>query len=364
MCWKIGILLMVYYCGMGVLSAQMDQAMTIPAAIYIENAYTFEPQQGVDIQLNIKQPNGTVYSAGTYLSDAEGMVPLSLLPNTVYQISSRKATYYSQLTLLETKELSRTGNNRFNISLRPKACYRLQGQVAQAVGEGSYFDLREANTGATQRVRIRPDGRYFACGECGSTYYLTAQLDGEAQLPDTVYLDPLACTTARNPIMNLTFQPRPAPVVVKAVEAIAADKDPNAALSEYIPAVDDSLIVENLVFEGKTKKLGSASEAVLLELIDALAADEDLVVELLVHTDSRKSERYNWLLAERRGALLKEYLDNKGIDPQRYRILPIGEQKILNHCTNGKRCSTADHRINNRVELIRHPNGKVFPVEE
>lgn len=356
---KVGLLFIVFWLKIVIVSAQTDRVMTIPAAIYIENAYTFEPQEGVEIQLNVKQPNGTVYWAGTYRSNVEGMIPLSLLPNTVYQISSRKATYYSQLTLLETRELSRTGNNRFNISLRPKSCYRLQGQLAQTVGEGSYFELTEANTGSTQRVRIRPDGRYYACGQCGDTYYLTAQLNGEAQMPDTVYLNPSACASQRSPIMNLSFEPRPAPV-----EEIVVQEDTTIAESAYIPVVDDSLIIENLVFEGKTNRLGTASEAVLLELIDALAADDDLVVELLIHTDARKSERYNWLLAERRGILLKEYLDKKGIDPQRYRILPVGEQKIFNHCTNGKRCSVADHRINNRVELIRHPDGKVFPVEK
>lgn len=354
--WKFGAVLFFCWLGNAVLWAQDNTAMSIPAAIYIENAYTFEPQAGVKIQLNAKQPNGTIYRYGEYTSNAEGMVLLSLLPQTVYQISSRKEQYYSQLTLLETQELSRTGKNRFNISLRPKACYRLQGQIRQEVGQESYFDLTDASTGVVQQVHILPDGRYYACGQCGRTYYLTAQLNGEAQQPDTVYLDPIACSGQRSPIMNLTFQPRS---VLPSIEENSVESVVDAS----IPAIDDSLIVENLIFEGKTKNLDAAGEAILLELIDALAVDKDLVVELLVHTDARKSERYNWLLAERRAALLKQYLDDKGIDPQRYRILPVGEQKILNHCTNGKRCSTAEHRINNRVELIRHPNGKLFPIE-
>lgn len=361
MSWKFGAILFFWGLGNAILWAQDNTAMSIPAAIYIEDSYTFEPQAGVKVQLHIKKPDGTSYRYGEYTSNAEGMIPLSLLPQTVYQISSRKAKYYSQLTLLETQELSRTGKNRFNISLRPKSCYRLQGQIHQEVGEKSFFELTDASTGVAQRVRIFPDGRYYACGECGTTYYLTAQINGEIQQPDTIYLDPIACTIQRRPIMNLDFQPRPPLPSVK--EIPQPEKPVERGAETYIPAVNDSLIVENLVFEGKTKRLDAAGEAVLLELMDALVADEDLVVELLVHTDARKSERYNWLLAERRAALIEQYLEDKNIDSRRYRILPIGEQKILNHCTNGKRCSITEHRVNNRVELIRHPNGELFSTK-
>lgn len=346
------------YCVVGTIAQGEEQVFSVPVAIYIENAYTFAPQNGVTVTIQVRQPNGRPYRFGVYKTDAQGVILLSLLPSTVYQITSQKDGYFSQLTLLETKNLSRTGKNRFNISLRPKECFRLQGQLQRTIGEESYFTLTNLATKATQKVRILSDGRYYACGACGETYRLEATIGGQVQQPDTIYLDPRSCMEERSPIMRLSVQPIP----ILEVEPIK--EEPEEITSSLLPSIGDSLIVENLVFEGKTKRLGEAGRAILEELITILAEDSNLVVKLLIHTDARKSERYNWLLAERRGELLRRSMEARGIDPRRYCILPIGEKDILNHCTNNKSCTAKEHRINNRVELIRYPNGVFFEQKE
>jgi outer membrane protein OmpA-like peptidoglycan-associated protein len=331
-----------------------ENSVSVPATIYIQNTYTLQAEKGVEVRFELRQPNGQFFRADTRYTNEQGMVNISLEPNLTYALTSRKAEYFTQVTLLETKELSRTDRNRFNISLRPKACYRLQGQVqgTRNQWQGAYFTLTNLATQERQRVDIDEQGRYYACGKCGETYQIAPIVQGQPQVLDTLYLSPAACERRQNPLLKFNLRLKPQPLVVKRIPEEAP-----------LPRTqEDSLVVENLSFEGKTKKLGAQGQQALEELATALQAEPNLFVELLVHTDSRKSERYNWLLAQKRGALLEKYLQEQGIDPERYVIVPVGEARILNQCTNNKRCSAAEHAVNNRVEMVRHPEGK--PVEK
>lgn len=320
---------------------------SVPTTLYVENAYTLQAEAGVELSIELRQPNGQYFQVSTHSTNEMGKVSLSLQPDLSYSITSKKKDYYTQLTLLETKELARTNKNRFNISLRPKFCYRLQGQISGAknIGNDTYFDMTNLATQESQRVPINAQGEYYTCGKCGETYVIAPVVEGEAQELDTLYLSPTACEGGRNPLLHFNFKLKPQPVV--------------AIISEAEPVeLEDSLVVKDLSFEGKTKKLGAQGQKALEGLVAELKASPDLFVELLVHTDSRKSERYNWLLAQKRGVLLSAYMEEQGIPAERYVIVPVGEARIINQCTNNKRCTAAEHAANNRVEMVRHIGGK------
>ncbi len=325
---------------------------TVPTTIYVENAYTLQAEQGVAVHFELRQPNGQYFRTDTRYTDEQGLINISLQPDLRYSLTSRKADYFTQLTLLETTKLSRTSRNRFNISLRPKACYRLQGQVKgeRSQWKDAYFEMTNLATQVSQRIEIDEQGRYFACGKCGETYAIAPMVEGQAQELDTLYLSPTACQSRQNPLLNFNLRLKPQPIV---------DPLPDSAVTPVV-VQEDSFVVKDLSFEGKTKKLGVQGQKALEELVVALKAEPDLFVELLVHTDSRKSERYNWLLAQKRGELLKVYMEEQGIAPDRYVIVPVGEARIINECTNNTRCTAAQHAVNNRVEMVRHPEGKPF----
>lgn len=326
----------------------------VPTVIYVENTYTAQAEEGVELQVAIKQPNGQQYKLSTHRTNANGMVNLSLQPDISYSITSKKADYYTQLTLLNTKDLARTSKNRFNISLRPKSCYRLKGQIRgeQIVWKDAYFIMTNIATQEQQQVVLSEQGAYHTCGKCGETYIIAPFVDGQAQALDTLYLAPAQCQKGRNPLLQFDFEIIPQPILVE--KAIPIEEE--VSVIEQL-VVGDSLIVEELRFEGKTQKLDSKGKEALEDLVSALEANPQLFIELIVHTDARKSERYNWLVAQKRGAWLAEYFTDKGIAQERILITPVGEARILNHCTNNKPCTAAEHAINDRVEMVRHPNG-------
>lgn len=333
----------------------------VPAVIYVQNAYTSQAEEGVELQVAIKQPNGQQYRLSTHHTNAQGMINLSLQPVVSYSITSKKANYYTQLTLLNTKDLARTNKNRFNISLRPKFCYRLKGQIRgeQLVWKEAYFTMTNITTQEIQRVELSARGAYHTCGKCGETYVIAPFVNGQAQVLDTLYLSPSQCQDGRNPLLQFDFQLKPQP---PSIEESLPNEGQEATKSKTIKAIEqlaigDSLIIDELRFEGKTKKLNTKGNKALEDLVNALQANPQLFIELIVHTDARKSNRYNWLVAQKRGTWLTEYFTNKGISTERIVITPVGEARILNHCTNNKRCTVAQHAVNDRVEMVRHPNG-------
>lgn len=317
---------------------------TIPAALEVENTYNLKSVAGAQILVQQKGSDGKYYSYGIYYTDSLGLVSLSLNNGEVYTITTKKKNYYTQITVLSTDDISRTGKNKFGLSMRPKDCYRLKGKVKSQtpfVGE-NYLILQNLESNQSERVDINQEGYYFACGTCGQNYLVIPYLDGKQQKIDTIELHEETCQGKRNPLLELNIVPQEVPEEPVA-EVIEVPK------GKY--AKGDSIVLENLVFEGKTKQLNDLGGTALELLYQNLLENPKLIVELRVHTDARKSERYNWLLAKKRGNYVEEFLLEKGIDPTRFTIVPIGEAEIINHCTNGKSCSKEEHAINNRVEM-------------
>jgi len=74
-------------------------------------------------------------------------------------------------------------------------------------------------------------------------------------------------------------------------------------------------------------------------------------VEISVHTDARGSAKYNHRLAQKRADNITAFLLSQGIKPERFSAIGYGEDKLLNHCSDGIRCKEEEHLQNMRVEM-------------
>lgn len=315
---------------------------TIPTALEVENTYNLKPVIGAQVAVQQKESDGKYYTFGTYYTDSLGITNLSLNKGKTYTIITKKENYYTQITVLSTEELSRIGKNKFGLSMRPKDCYRLRGKVekSEVLAGENYLVLKNLKNNVSETVAINQEGYYFACGTCGQSYLVIPYLDGKQQKMDTIELHEETCQGKRNPLLELNITPQ---------EARIDSIENTPPQGKY--AKGDSLILKDLVFEGKTKQLNDVGGAALDLLYQNLVENPKLIVELRVHTDARKSERYNWLLAKKRGAFIEQYLSEKGVTADRFTIVAVGESEIMNHCTNGKSCSKQEHAANNRVEM-------------
>lgn len=333
--------LVLLVCCLNVSVTQAYQ-LTVPTAIYVENTYTLKPLVKAEVTLKQKETDGKYYTYGIYETDSLGTASISLNNNKTYTVTTKKSNYYTQITVLSTNDISRTGKNKFGLSMRPKDCYRIKGQVETnlELTGNNYFFLRDLGSGTVETVSINKEGKYFACGKCGKNYSITPFLNDEQQKVDTIDLLMEYCQNKRNPMLKFN---------IKAEKAIEEAPIVEKEKGKY--AKGDSIVLENLVFEGKTRQLNDLGNQALELLYQNLQENPKLIVELRVHTDARKSERYNWLLARKRGKFIDEFLIEKGVSPERYSVISIGETEIMNHCKNGKSCSKAEHAVNNRVEM-------------
>lgn len=92
-----------------------------------------------------------------------------------------------------------------------------------------------------------------------------------------------------------------------------------------------------------------------VELAKVLQVLEDyptLKIDIRSHTDSRGSNTYNEALSQRRAKSTREWLIAKGIKSDRLTAKGYGETQHVNKCSDGVKCSEAEHQLNRRSEFI------------
>jgi len=77
-----------------------------------------------------------------------------------------------------------------------------------------------------------------------------------------------------------------------------------------------------------------------------------IIIESGSHTDSRGSDKYNIVLSSKRAQATLDYIIAKGIDKGRITGKGYGEKQLTNKCSNGVKCSKAEHQDNRRTEFI------------
>jgi len=78
----------------------------------------------------------------------------------------------------------------------------------------------------------------------------------------------------------------------------------------------------------------------------------EIIIELQSHTDSRASDDYNIELSENRAKVSVDWIIDRGIDSTRITGKGFGETQLVNNCSNGVKCSEAEHQLNRRTEFI------------
>lgn len=114
---------------------------------------------------------------------------------------------------------------------------------------------------------------------------------------------------------------------------------------------DKTYTLNNIYYDYNSAKLRDSSTMVLDTLLALLQENPGIVIELSSHTDSRGSDKYNLDLSQDRAQSCVDYLISKGISEKRLVPKGYGEEKLLNKCDDGVKCSEEEHQINRRTEF-------------
>lgn len=82
-----------------------------------------------------------------------------------------------------------------------------------------------------------------------------------------------------------------------------------------------------------------------------MASMPNVKLEMTAHTDARGRAAYNQALSENRATSAKDYLVSKGISKYRLASFGKGETELLNQCSDGVKCTEAQHQLNRRTEF-------------
>ena len=88
-----------------------------------------------------------------------------------------------------------------------------------------------------------------------------------------------------------------------------------------------------------------------LDKLVRIMKENPINVELGSHTDSRGSSVYNERLSQNRAQSAVDYIVSQDINASRITAKGYGERQLVNKCSDGVKCSDAEHQANRRTEF-------------
>ena len=122
---------------------------------------------------------------------------------------------------------------------------------------------------------------------------------------------------------------------------------------ELEPAtLNRTIEIENIYYDLNKYYIRDDAAVELDKVVKLLNDNPSIIIELGSHTDARGGNSHNQRLSANRAKAAVEYIvDKGGINKNRISFKGYGEEKLVNHCKDGVKCSEKEHQKNRRTEL-------------
>ena len=131
----------------------------------------------------------------------------------------------------------------------------------------------------------------------------------------------------------------------------------NPVLQREIPLLDKEknqivLDPEAIHFDFDRYNIKPQAARELDKLVSLLKDNPSLVIKIEAHTDAIGDSNYNLYLSDKRAKSTRDHLIAQGVDASQIQsAIGYGEERPLNECSDGTRCSKEKHRLNRRSEF-------------
>lgn len=206
--------------------------------------------------------------------------------------------------------------------------------------------LKDAEGNAIENLNVNNDGTFELHVLCETPYTLVGEKSGYNPQSKT-----FTTSNEAGKVTNLT-------VLLGTGEIVENELTPEGLpneLPEEIVKVRPSTYVVNIdpiYFELNSSYLTKEAKHELDKVVDLMNRYPNMIIESGSHTDSRGIEGYNLWLSDRRAKSTVNYIVNKGIDPTRITGKGYGESQLINQCSDGVKCTEAEHAKNRRTEFV------------
>jgi outer membrane protein OmpA-like peptidoglycan-associated protein/tetratricopeptide (TPR) repeat protein len=172
-------------------------------------------------------------------------------------------------------------------------------------------------------------GQYSFEVECGKTYYVRAEkLDFETK-------ESIAVISMATGITELSL------AIDKRIKPIGVGTD--LAKTVDIPIIYFDLDKWNIRPDAAFQ---------IEKIVEVMKQFPAMKIDVRSHTDSRQTAQYNLNLSSKRAKSTVQWLAKKGIESSRLTGKGYGEAQLVNKCSDGVKCTEAEHQANRRSEFI------------
>ncbi|WP_410879246.1 OmpA family protein [Myroides sp. DW712] len=112
------------------------------------------------------------------------------------------------------------------------------------------------------------------------------------------------------------------------------------------------LQLKPIYFDFDKASIRSDAAIELMKIVEVMRQYPTMKIDVRSHTDSRGNDTYNLNLSDRRVKATIQWMAKQGIEASRLTGRGYGETQLLNGCSNGVRCTEAEHQVNRRSEFI------------
>ncbi|QOG00559.1 OmpA family protein [Flavobacterium sp. MDT1-60] len=120
----------------------------------------------------------------------------------------------------------------------------------------------------------------------------------------------------------------------------------------------DKLKLNPIYFDYNGYKIRESSKTELDKIVEVMKVRPVISIKINSHTDSRGKDDFNMKLSQNRAKSTMDYIVSHGIEKERVSAEGFGETRLINKCSNGVKCSEAEHQKNRRSEFIIQLNKK------
>ena len=126
-------------------------------------------------------------------------------------------------------------------------------------------------------------------------------------------------------------------------------------LDDLVREREDQTVIEinKFYFDRGSTRITSEAQVELDKVAEVMKNFPQIQLRIEAHTDSRGSSATNFRLSQGRADKMKKYLIDKGVvESSILYSVGYGEDRILNHCTNGVYCLDVLHKQNERYLFV------------
>ncbi|AZJ36148.1 OmpA family protein [Tenacibaculum singaporense] len=113
--------------------------------------------------------------------------------------------------------------------------------------------------------------------------------------------------------------------------------------------IGNQIVIKPIYFDYDKSVIREDAEYELENIVTVMTNHPEIVIKIESHTDSRGRKDYNRMLSDKRAKSTRDYILSRGIASNRIEsAIGYGEDKPLNDCVDGKKCTEEEYQLNRR----------------